>query len=491
MAHIEKDSVAIVAQSDIGPGDIPPNQKVFVDFYRKDRRLLLHKTAYTILCAAWTFGIPFIGIILRKHRGFSHSEIGVLLAIQPFSSGFAAPLLTGYADKTGRRHAFLVFMSTLATVCRVLLSAAGDSFLWTAVAIIAYEVSNCPVMPLLDGATFSLLEAIHDHTEDKERGTEYYGRIRLWGAVGWGACALLAGHLVDTLGVEPVMYIIYPCSMILANVLLYRIPTDNKAAGSDSAAAGLRALLTPPVLSFLCVVFIMGIMGGVINSFLFFYLAEMGATATLLGLTLTFTCISEVPFFFIAPQLLQRYGTNAVLFASLIAYGLRLLYYSILENPWWVLIGELLHGITFALGWAASARYANEIAPPELASAAQGLLAGVQYGLGAGTGSLLGGVLYQHAGPRVLFRVASIASLLGMVAMAVSQRIAGRHGRQVDGEGGSGTREGKGSTAVERGGAAVPVEQATGEDPQGGLGKAETPAHTQPLPLKPVIPWPE
>jgi hypothetical protein len=63
--------------------DVPGHSQHFVDFYLKDKHFWLHKAAYGVLCAAWSFGISFIGIILKKHRGFTHSQIGILLALQP------------------------------------------------------------------------------------------------------------------------------------------------------------------------------------------------------------------------------------------------------------------------------------------------------------------------------------------------------------------------------------------------------------------------
>ena len=44
-----------------------------------------------------------------------------------------------------------------------------------------------------------------------------------------------------------------------------------------------------------------------------------------------------------------------------------------MTSPWTVVAAEPLHGVTFAVMWATSTKYAAEIAPPGLAATMQGL----------------------------------------------------------------------------------------------------------------------
>lgn len=102
---------------------------------------------------------------------------------------------------------------------------------------------------------------------------------------------------------------------------------------------------------------------------------QLGATSLLLGLTLAVTTVGEVPFFFFSGELLKRFGANKVVVLALAAYVIRLGWYACLGyfhvNVWWVLPVEVLHGLTFSLGWAACATHATEIAPPGYASTTQ------------------------------------------------------------------------------------------------------------------------
>lgn len=55
----------------------------------------------------------------------------------------------------------------------------------------------------------------------------------------------------------------------------------------------------------------------------------------------------------------------------LFTFGIRLILYSILSNPWWVLPIEFMQGITFGIFYAAMATYANIVAPSGTAATLQ------------------------------------------------------------------------------------------------------------------------
>jgi hypothetical protein len=80
-----------------------------------------------------------------------------------------------------------------------------------------------------------------------------------------------------------------------------------------------------------------------------------------------------VPCFFLAAPVLRRVqNTPLVLALVLLAYVVRLWYYSELVDPWYTLPAELLHGIQFSFGWAATTQHVATLLPPEYASTAQG-----------------------------------------------------------------------------------------------------------------------
>lgn len=124
-------------------------------------------------------------------------------------------------------------------------------------------------------------------------------------------------------------------------------------------------LSNPEAVAFFCIAGLMGYGMGTIDSFLFLFLDELGAgtirglgkivvphtkysarlqvaltrlcwgaggSELLMGLTITITCVAEVPVFFFTGWLLEAVGVNVVLHGVLAVYILLLSYYSILQH---------------------------------------------------------------------------------------------------------------------------------------------------------------
>jgi MFS family permease len=56
------------------------------------------------------------------------------------------------------------------------------------------------------------------------------------------------------------------------------------------------------------------------------------------------------------------------------AFGVRLLIYSVLTNPWTILPVELFQGVTFGIFYSTMASYAYVVSPPGSAATVQGLV---------------------------------------------------------------------------------------------------------------------
>jgi hypothetical protein len=71
---------------------------------------------------------------------------------------------------------------------------------------------------------------------------------------------------------------------------------------------------------------------GVIGEFLFLFLQDLGGSETLMGLTLTVTCLAEVPVFHFQPQLLKLVSVHTMLHIVMWTYMLRMGLYALVSN---------------------------------------------------------------------------------------------------------------------------------------------------------------
>lgn len=153
----------------------------------------------------------------------------------------------------------------------------------------------------------------------------------------------------------------------------------------------------------------------------------------------------------------QRIPVPAVLCVALGAYAARFLGYSALAAPAWTLPLELLHGATFALGWAAATQYAHDrvraggrggcVTPsahkpappppssaplhlaqvsPDLSTTALAILSAVHSGAGSSVGGALGGQVFAAWGARALWRTGAGLAAGGLLLVGASELAAWR-----------------------------------------------------------------
>ncbi|EGD78638.1 hypothetical protein PTSG_01616 [Salpingoeca rosetta] len=416
---------------------------------KRSNELHLIRAIYFVQCLVGCCVSNFL-VLYLSYRHLDSHEVGIIIGtVYPFSQMIGQPVWSSIADCTGRHKACMLW--SLVTGSAVIFCALYmATFAKIALVIGAGALLTAGVNPLLDNTTLVSLEY---HGVPLSN----YGRFRVYGAVGWGVSALGLGPLIDRFGV-PVIFYAFAVSSVLYVALIAILPFSGGAAalsygsiqcaddGADSGnqqppaptaywmdgAGDEQAKLLPPstttasnppcgaadvasrgylrtllgqryTLLFFFMVVSMGIGKGVIDAFLFLYLQELDAPATLMGLTLAVTTVSEIPFFFFSGELIAKCGAIYTVSLALCAYAARLLYYSQLTRAWLVLPIELLHGLTFGLSWAAVASYSYKISPKGYEATTQGITSALFWGLGFGLGACGGGFINQAYGFVFLF----------------------------------------------------------------------------------------
>lgn len=346
--------------------------------------------------------VPFLAVYYRE-VGLNGAQIGLLAGIAPVITWLAALLWGAAADATRRHRAYLV-AATLGAMGMVALLAQARTMAWLLPVVLAYAFFTAPIMPLIDNSVMALLG----------KQSASYGRLRLWGAVGWGIAGAGAGVLMEQVGIGAMFggYILF---MALGLTVATRL-TIRPMAAAQPFWAGLRGLTTNRDLLVFLATVLVGSMGSVVvHTFLFLYMADLGAGATLMGVSLTVATLSEIPVFFFSAWLLRKLGARGLLMVAMAAYVVRLGAFGLMPSVWWVLPINLLHGLTFAALWVAGVSYANQIAPPGMGATVQGLFAGIVMGLGAALGALAGGALYDAYGAPTLYRLAALWMAAGVL----------------------------------------------------------------------------
>ncbi|HTX89649.1 MAG TPA: major facilitator superfamily domain-containing protein 6 [Anaerolineales bacterium] len=371
--------------------------------------MVFPSTYYFLYYGAISILFPFLALFYQS-QGLTGGQIGLLAAISPIVSFFGAPLWTGAADAS-HRHKLVAMLSIVGVVIVAFIFPSVSSFGGLLLMICLYSFLGSPTGSLVDSAVLTMLG------DRKER----YGRIRLWGTLGYGAVAPFAGNLIGRLGLKWAFWG-YAILLLGSLLVITQIPF-RQSHSSGSFRGGLRVLLAnQPWVLFLVMVFIAGIGMATINNYLFVYMASLGASKTMMGFALTASTISEIPAMFFSDRMLRRFGARGMLIVAMTTIGLRLLAYSLTTAPWVVLLIQLCHGLTFAAIFTAGVYYADQIAPPGMKATTQGMFNGTLMGFGSAAGGLLGGLLLDHFSPGGMYAFVGTIVLIGLIVFLLVER---------------------------------------------------------------------
>ncbi|XP_062128613.1 major facilitator superfamily domain-containing protein 6-A [Drosophila sulfurigaster albostrigata] len=260
-----------------------------------------------------------------------------------------------------------------------------------------------------------------------------YGAQRVWGTIGFGSTALLAGVIVNLWTSDaiksftPALIIMCVFSVMdLFSVSKLKMP---KLGGSESIWQDVWQLVQqPPIVTFLVFATIAGIIDSFIIYFMFWHVEEVAAETGYMqdiklieGLVVAAECLAgEVPFFFYSGKIIKKLGYVHCMSMCFFFYAVRLSLISWIPNPWYLVGVELFfQGITYALCYTCIVAYASAVAPPGTSATVQGLMAGMDDGLGFSIGSLIGGIMFKRLGGRESFKYFAIAAICTCVAHIV------------------------------------------------------------------------
>ena len=240
------------------------------------------------------------------------------------------------------------------------------------VLVVVGEFLEAPSTTLADA---SLLE----HLGEERR---YYGKQRLWGSLGFGLSSFLVGVLLEksrhvVCGDQYTDYMICFCVFALLMVMTLFISTTFKFQYKETDTKNisvLSALCNIHYGSCLAAACFMGVGHGMSHSFLNWFLEDLGATKTLMGVAVICRSTLDLLTFFVAGSLIKAIGQIKIMICALISYGIAFTLYSLLTNPWWVLPIEMLVGCTYAASWSACTSYMAGASSSESVTTIQGKL---------------------------------------------------------------------------------------------------------------------
>jgi PPP family 3-phenylpropionic acid transporter len=268
------------------------------------------------------------------------------------------------------------------------------------------------VASLGDAATMAML--------GEERGL--YGRVRLGGTLGWGIFALLAGKLLEARGVVFLMYVF--SAILLVNLFVSLKLSFGHHDEHATQSGGVKTLLqNRRLVIFLASAFLGGLGAFSVAVYLAPYLTDLNASGDQIGFALAVATIPELAVFFFGNALVKRFTARGLFVIALALMGVRSILFGMVDNLTLAIAIQILGGAIFPAMWLAGVAYADEHAPSNLKSTAQGLFGAMSFGFGSAFGGFAGGLLLDRMGTRGMFLVFGIIIIAGLALTEGLRRI--------------------------------------------------------------------
>ena len=365
--------------------------------------------AITYLFYFGQFGVlmPYLGVFLDG-RGFSSGEIGELFAMITVAR-IAGPNLWAFlADKTGKalRVLQLGALLTFGTFCLVFfvngfwaltLSLALMMMFWTA------------ILPQIEGLTLSCV------TGHAKR----YGKIRLWGSIGFIVLTIFTGKMIDTFSSDAPIYVgsIVLFSLFIVTLFLTQ-PTQQK--NTDPNQVSIWNKINNPVFYFfLLSVALLQLSFGAYYGFFALYILDLGYSSQATGWLVALGVLAEVIIFLQAGKLIALFGVKWILVISILLTALRWYVLAIAaNNPVILVLSQALHAFSFGMTHAASMHFIHYYFGDKFQSQGQAIYISVGFGIGGAIGGYGAGYFWQQGqGAELTFTLAAVAAVLSALSL--------------------------------------------------------------------------
>ncbi|WP_079908615.1 MFS transporter [Paenibacillus sp. 32352] len=347
--------------------------------------------------------MPFLPIYFGL-RGYSSSQIGLLMMFGPFVAIFAQPLW-GYLSDRYNTSKLIIGILWLLTF----LSSAGifytNSYMWAFLFMLLLYFFMLSSVPLLDSLTIKATI---------QAGLTY-GSVRMWGSMGYTLTAMTAGLALIAMG--GVLHIpwLYWSLWILPFALLYFLK-DDKGSGQRISLSALSSVLQNRLfLWFLFLVFILMVPHRMNDGLFVLYLKDLGASDSMAGWAWALAALSEIPTFALFGRIMHRFHELAILGIVAVLYTVRWILYAWITDPNLLIWFQMSHSVTFAVFWIVAVQYAVRLVPESMRSTGQAMLSAVFLGLAGITGGFVGGYIKDEWGGHAMYSFGAVLTAAAAV----------------------------------------------------------------------------
>ncbi len=363
---------------------------------------------YFLIYAAMAVVGTYLPLYFSTARGFTPTQIGYILAAAPVVAIAAQMFWGNIADMVKSKNKLLSIILILLCVSMALLPL-GKIF-------VLALIFQC-IYAFFDAPSYSLTDTII--TENCNKLSLNFGRIRLAGTIGFGVIGWIAGIVM---GIN--IYLMFPMYLILmlcAQIPLRRMPVVAGHRQSKTKINPLSLLKDKRLCFIYAICAAVAIPVNFIFAFFSIYLTSpaVGGQTWQVGMYLFLSVVMEIPLLFNLDRIIKRFGIENIMLMSLFMLCLRFFFLGFVTNPYILIFSGALQCsyVTFFVG---AALYISRYVNPGLKATGQAFSSILMAGVAKIISSLVAGILIDALGYASTYMICAIyATIILIIAIPV------------------------------------------------------------------------
>lgn len=351
---------------------------------------------------------PYLSLWLQ-HLGLGVFAIGALTAMQS-ATRLVAPFLWAWlSDHTGQRVR-LMRLGALAAVVVACGLYVSQSLWWLSLVMVLMFIHTSPLMSLSEAAMAQRVSV------GGQFDSQRYGRVRLWGSMGFLVTVFVAGAWFERHGMADFPHWTV-ATLVAVNLAVWWLPNQPEAPAAQHMAGRLGPVMRQvPVRWFFAALFFHILAHTSIYVFLSLYLDGLGYSKTTIGALWALSVVAEVVWFYFQGRWMHRLAMGTWLWlASALTVARMAITAQAADVLWALALAQMMHACTFAAHHSACVQWISESFAGPLRARGQALYSVLGYGLTGVLGALGGGAISQAWGMEAVFQCAAVSALLGLL----------------------------------------------------------------------------
>jgi PPP family 3-phenylpropionic acid transporter len=344
-------------------------------------------------------------------RGMSAPQIGILMSLIQVMRIFGPNLWGWVADHTQQRVKVLRLTAVAALMaCGGILLGRGFVQLFVAMAIL--NLFTSAQGPISEALMLSGMKGDLTH----------YGRIRLWGSLGFIAAVMGAAYGLDWFGVASLPWIAGALMLLVLGAAL-RIHEEPRLEAAHDAPSLWSVLRQPAVLAFFLQLALMVAAHSALYVYYSLYLERIGYGKPVIGAMWSLGVLAEIVFFYFQAAVFKRVAAHRLM---LFAFAVGLVRFAMIgagaASIAVLVLAQLLHAATFGAHHSSSIMAMQRWFAGPLQARGQALFISIGYGVGGTLGGLFMALCWDRLGAQAVYFAAAALCAAGAGAAALSQR---------------------------------------------------------------------